>query len=290
MFVQILINSLIAWSLYALVATWFSLNYTVAKFPNFAYGTMIVVSGYFLYIFYSVLHIHFAVSCWLVLLSSLLFGLIVHFLIWKPMRMRKVRTIMMIVVSLSLMIGLESGLQMIFGAGVKTIWFLTITKWHEILWGIITNLQIIILAVVAFLFILLRLFFKKTKFGKAIRALSDNQELSKIYWLQPEKIYAWTTILLSILACIGGILIALEQNLEPTMWVNLIIKWFTWAIMWNILSVPWSILWAFLLWLAENFGILYLPSGYKDAIAFVLLFLFLLIKPRGILAKHKRSD
>ena len=91
----------------------------------------------------------------------------------------------------------------------------------------------------------------------------------------------------SAIAGVAGILVGLEQNLEPTMGTNLIIKGFTGAIIGGVNSVPGSVLGSFLLGFAENFGIWYLPSGYKDAIAFVILFAFLLFRPQGILGVNK---
>jgi len=79
----------------------------------------------------------------------------------------------------------------------------------------------------------------------------------------------------------------LEQNLEPTMGTGLMIKGFTAAIIGGIGSVPGAILGSYLLGFAENFGIWYLPSGYKDAIAFIILFIFLLFRPQGILGIKK---
>jgi branched-chain amino acid transport system permease protein len=129
---------------------------------------------------------------------------------------------------------------------------------------------------------------KKTKIGKAMRAVSDNKDVAEILGISSEKIYNWSFIIGSAIAGIAGILISLEQSLEPTMGTGLIIKGFTAAIIGGIGSIPGAILGAFLLGFAENFGIWYLPSGYKDAIAFVLLFLFLLFRPNGILG-IKRS-
>ena len=119
---------------------------------------------------------------------------------------------------------------------------------------------------------LLFLFMKKTKIGKAMRAVSDNKDVAEILGISSEKIYNWSFIIGSAIAGIAGILISLEQSLEPTMGTGLIIKGFTAAIIGGIGSIPGAILGAFLLGFAENFGIWYLPSGYKDAIAFVLLF------------------
>ena len=91
----------------------------------------------------------------------------------------------------------------------------------------------------------------------------------------------------TMLAGVAGILIGLEQNLEPTMGTRLMLKGFTGAVVGGVSSVPASILGSYILGLVENFGIWYLPSGYKDAIAFVLLFLFLLVKPAGLFGKDK---
>jgi len=85
-------------------------------------------------------------------------------------------------------------------------------------------------------------------------------------------------------------LVGLEQNLEPMMGTNLMIKGFTGAVIGGIGSVSGAILGSFLLGFTENYGIWFLPSGYKDAIAFTLLFIFLLFKPRGILGKKWGGD
>ena len=92
-----------------------------------------------------------------------------------------------------------------------------------------------------------------------------------------------------VVAGIAGILVGLEQNLESTMGTNLMIKGFTGAIIGGIGSVPGAILGSFLLGLVENFGIWFLPSGYKDAIAFVILFIFLLFRHQGILGIKRNN-
>jgi branched-chain amino acid transport system permease protein len=129
---------------------------------------------------------------------------------------------------------------------------------------------------------------KKTKIGKAMRAVADNKDVAEIVGISSEKIYAYSFIVGSAIAGIAGILVGLEQNLEPTMGTNLMIKGFTGAIIGGIGSVPGAILGSFLLGLVENFGIWFLPSGYKDAIAFVILFIFLLFRHQGILGLKKQ--
>ena len=121
-----------------------------------------------------------------------------------------------------------------------------------------------------------------------MRAVSDNKDVAEIVGISSEKIYSWSFIIGSAIAGVAAILIGLEQNLDPYMGTNLMIKGFAAAIIGGIGSVYGAVLGAFLLGVVENFGIWYLPSGYKDAIAFILLFIFLLFRPQGILGIKRR--
>ena len=120
-----------------------------------------------------------------------------------------------------------------------------------------------------------------------MRAVAGNKDAAEIVGISAEKIYSRSFIIGSAIAGIAAILVGLEQNLQPMMGTNLMIKGFTAAIIGGIGSVPGAILGSFLLGFAENYGIWFLPSGYKDAIAFVILFIFLLFRPYGILGIRK---
>jgi branched-subunit amino acid ABC-type transport system permease component len=121
-----------------------------------------------------------------------------------------------------------------------------------------------------------------------MRAVADDREAAQICGINPEKIILWTFVLGSGFAVVAGILMGLEQNLEPNMGMSAILKGITAAIVGGIGSVSGGMLGGFILGFAENFGIWFLPSGYKDAIAFVILVLFLLFRPNGILGIKKR--
>ena len=287
---QLLINGLIAGAIYALVASGFSLIYSTCKFIHFAHGAVIAFSAYFLYFLFAILGFEFYISVLLSIVFASLLGYGLNFLVYKKLRDRKASDFILLISSLALLILLESLILMSFGAEVKTIGFIEVSKGIDIFGAIITPLQIVIIAVSVLLLFSLLLFMKKTRLGKAMRAVSDNKNVAEIIGISSEKIYAWSFIIGSALAGVAGILIGLEQNLEPTMGTSLIIKGFTVAIIGGIGSIPGAILGAFLLGIIENLGIWYLPSGYKDAIAFVLLFLFLLLRPNGILGIKREGD
>lgn len=287
MFLQLLINGLIAGAIYALVASGFSLIYSICKFVHFAHGAVIAVAAYILYALFSLLGMNFWLAVILTIILISIFGSVMN-LIYKQLRKRKASNVILLIASFALLILIESLILLFFGADVKTIGFIKIAKGVEILGAIITPLQIFIVISSFILFALLFFLMKRTKIGKAMRAVSDNKDVAEIVGISSERIYMWTFIIGSAIAGIGGILIALEQNLEPMMGTNLIIKGFTAAIIGGIGNVPGAILGAFLLGFAENFGIWFLPSGYKDAIAFGILFIFLLFRPQGILGIRKK--
>jgi branched-subunit amino acid ABC-type transport system permease component len=284
---QIFINGLIAGAIYALVASGFSLIYSTCKFVHFAHGAVISLTAYFLFFLFSISGLNFWLSIIFALIFSVLVGWLMNKIVYEKFRKRKTSSTILLIASFALLILLESLILILFGADIKTIGYIKISKGLEFLGAIITPLQIIIVGASIFLLIFLWFFMKKTKIGKAMRAVSDNKDVAEIVGISSEKIYLWVFAIGSIIAGVSGILVGLEQNLEPMMGGNLMIKGFTAAIIGGIDSVPGAILGSFLLGFAENFGIWFLPSGYKDAIAFIILFIFLLFRPQGILSMKR---
>ncbi|MFA5967104.1 MAG: branched-chain amino acid ABC transporter permease [Patescibacteria group bacterium] len=283
MFIQILVYGLIAGAIYALVASGFSLIYSTCRFVHFAHGTTVAVAAYILYLLFHQLGFNFWLAAILTVLLTGLFGWLMNATVYEALRKRKASNVILLIASVAILILLESLLLLFFGADVKTIDFLKVSQGLNIGAAIITPLQIVIIAVALVLLIFLFWFMKNTHLGKALRAVSNNRDLAEIVGISSRAIYSWSFIIGSAVAGIAGILVSLEQNIEPTMGTSLIIKGFTGAIIGGIGSVPGAILGSLLLGLAENFGIWFLPSGYKDAIAFVILFLFLIFMPKGIL-------
>jgi len=286
-FLQLLFNGLIAGSIYALVAAGFSLIYATNRFIHFAHGTMVTVSAYFLYWLFAMLGLNFYLAGILTIIFAGFLGWLSYVGFYKQLKLKKASNAVLLVASIGLLILMENLMLLIFWADVKSLNLLEITKGYEIGGAIITGLQIVIVISALVLLALLFLFVRCAKLGKTMRAVADNPGLANILGVDSDKICQYSFIIGSAIAGFAAILIALEQNIEPVMGLTLIIKGFTGAIIGGVTSLPGSILGSYLLGLAENFGIWYLPSGYKDAIAFVLLFLFLLIKPSGILGIRK---
>jgi branched-chain amino acid transport system permease protein len=289
-FPQLLINGLIAGAIYALVAAGFSLIFRTAKFIHFAHGTVVAVGGYILYSLFALLNLNFALAVIMTVILSAVFGWLINIIIFKPLRKRGASNIILLLSTVGILILVESLILLIFGASVKTIGFLPVIKGLDILGAVVTPLQLVIIGVAAVLLVGLFIFMKKTKIGKAMRAVSDNKDVAEIVGISSEKVYSYAFLIGSAIAGVAGILIGMEQNLEPTMGTNLMIKGFAGAVIGGVSSVSGAVVGSFLLGLIENFGIWYLPSGYKDAIAFIILFIFLILKPEGLFGQSTRYE
>ncbi len=284
-FSQLLVNSLIIGSIYGLVAAGFSLIYTTNKIMHFAHGASVAVGAYMCFWLFSVVGLPFWAATLLTLVLSGLLGYIVRQLFYAPLQRKKASSVIILIVSVALLILFENTIQIAFGANVKSFQLFEITAGLSILGARITPLQITIILTSAVLLLLLFLSLKYTRIGREMRAVADNPELANIQGIRAEQYMTIAFVIASVLAGLAGVLIGLEQNLQPTMGTNLMIKGFSGAVIGGITSVPASIGGSYIVGIVENFGIWWLPSGWKDAITFTLLFLFLLFRPQGLFGR-----
>jgi branched-chain amino acid transport system permease protein len=286
-FLQLFLNSLIIGSIYALVACGFSLIYATNRFVHFAHGASVTVAAYFTYAMAVKAGLPFWLSIFFTVIFAGLFGAAIYQFIYAPLQKKKSSNVILLIASVGLLILFENVVLLIFGADVKSYRQIDTPTIYHIGSASITLLQVIIIVITLILLLALFLFMKKTLLGKRMRAVADNKELAIIMGINAKRIALISFIIGTTLAGVAGVLIGLEQNLEPTMGTQLMIKGFTGAVIGGVTSVPASILGSFILGVAENFGIWYLPSGYKDAIAFGLLFIFLIWRPHGLLGLNK---
>lgn len=287
-FLQLLINGLIAGSIYALVALGYTMVYGILKFINFAHGEIMMFGAYLGFIFHVLLGLNIVVSFFISILISAMLGYVIEKVAYKPLR--KSNRLILLITAIGVSFFLQSVILLFFGASVKTLRAGKSAEVYSIFGANITNIQIMILAVSIAMMVLLQLFIRYTKTGKAMRAVADNYEVASVIGINVDKIISIIFMIGSGLASAGGILVALEQNMTPSMGVTIGISAFSAAVLGGIGNVYGAVLGGFIIGLAENFGSWYLPSGYKYAIAFVILLLVLLFRPQGIFGAKTEED
>jgi len=181
-------------------------------------------------------------------------------------------------------------MQLIYGAQILTLRTGTVKEGHHIFGAVITDTQILILVVSGLLSLVLWLFVKRAKLGKAMRAVSDDSIAASVVGIYPEKTIFASFAIGSALAGAAGILISFETNIDPTMGLNAILKGIIASIIGGIGSIPGAMFGGLFLGIVENLGIWKIQAGWKDCIAFGILILFLLLRPGGILGIKTEKD
>jgi branched-chain amino acid transport system permease protein len=282
---QVLVNGVIAGSVYALVAAGFSLMYSTNRFANFAHGSVVMVGGYGVFTAMYWLHLPLVLSLLVGVLAGVVVGVVILMVVYEPLLRRRASRLILLVSGITVLFFLSNLSQIIYGAGARSFSRTFHNSSFEMFGVYITSFQIVIVTTAIIFLSLLTIWLRCTRSGLAVRAVADNYELALLSGIRARRVRYISFIVGSLLGAIGGILIGLEQNLVPHGGTQLIIKGFSASIIGGINSVAGSVLGSYVIGFAENIGIWFLPSGYKDAITFTLLLLFLLIRPQGLFGK-----
>jgi branched-chain amino acid transport system permease protein len=287
---QLLVNGLIAGGIYALVALGFSVIYRTVKFFHFAHGAVYAAGAYFGYTLAIQLKLHFVLAFLLAMIFAALVGILIDRIVYRPLRKKNASNLILLLASFGIFVFVQNLIQLIYGAQILSLRTGPVKEGYHIFSAVITPTQILILTVSVLLMFLLWAFIKKTKLGKAMRAVSDDAVAASVVGINPEKTIMASFALGSAWAGAAGVLIALETNLEPTMGFAAILKGIIASIIGGIGSIPGAMFGGFFLGIAENLGIAWISSGWKDAIAFAILIVFLLIRPQGIIGVKNKEE
>jgi branched-chain amino acid transport system permease protein len=232
------------------------------------------------------------VSAFVVMLGAMvacaLLGLVIERLAYRPVRRASRLTLLITAIGVSLF--LENGGQLVFGPDPK--FFPSLAPHFDFLVADVrlTSEQITVIGVSFLLMILLRLFIMKTRTGKAMRAVSFNLDAAKLMGISTDWIIAVTFALGSALAAAGGVLIGMQiPKIDPLMGIIYGLKAFVAAVLGGIGNVPGAVLGGLLIGVSEVMVVGYLSSTYRDAIAFGILILVLLLRPQGILGRVQKE-
>lgn len=282
-FRQLLINGLNNGALYALVAVGFNLVYRTTKFFNLTHGAMLAVSAYAA-IELSKHGLDIWVAGAIGVLVAGLFGYATDKVMYLPLRRRKASNMVLLVASLGGLTVLQALIAMIFSSQYQVL-ASGIPPIYEVFGGVVTQTQVLIMLFAIGLTLLLAGMLKFTKLGKAIEATSDDAEVAAITGVETDRLIGYVFFIGSAIAGLAGFLYGMQSGVTPMMGMNLLLKGVIASIVGGIGSLYGAVLGSFVLGIVESFGVWKLPSVWKDAIAFGLLLVFLLIRPRGLLSR-----
>lgn len=286
---QILINILFSSFMLFCVALSFCMIYQVTKFFHIAHAITITIVAYFLYLFSEQLEFSLWIAVPLAISLATIVGILSEVCIYRPLRKRGASSMMLLIASIGLYTSLQNCISMIYGDDTKSIRVGEVKVGHQFFGAYITDIQIITIVVSVMFFILCVLFLKYHKIGRNIRAVSSNPELCNVVGINSDKVILWAFGIGSALAAVAGILVAFDTDMTPTMGFNLLLYGVVVMIIGGIGST-WGLLGgALLLATAQHLAAYYIGSQWMNAIAYIILILFLLWKPLGFSGKRLKK-
>ena len=285
----------IAWgSIYALIALGYTMVYGILRLINFAHGDIYMVGAFAAYYLARLLHAGgpepSPLLAAVVLLGSMAIcaglGVAIEFFAYRPVRKSSRLTALITAIGVSLL--LENLGIRLFGADPKFFPQLVAPKTVVLAGGVIvTNHQITVVVISILLMVALTLFVHRTRTGKAMRAVAFNRDAASIMGIPVNRIITITVAIGSALAAAAGVLVGLTNpKIEPLMGIMPGVKAFVAAVLGGIGSIPGAVIGGLVMGVSEYLVVGYISSTYRDAIAFVILILVLLVKPAGLLGRN----
>jgi branched-chain amino acid transport system permease protein len=295
MFIQQLINGLALGSVYALIALGYTMVYGILQLINFAHGEVYMLGAYLGIIVLGVLTSfgltasHLPLSLFITVAVSMVFcaayGAVIERIAYRPLRHANKLSPLISAVGMSIV--LQNIVMLAQGKEYKNLRPLLPSEGAAVGGANASPVQLFILGASLLIMIVLQLFVTRTRLGKAMRATSQDRVMAGLAGINVNQVISVTFMIGSALAAVAGVMVTLYYGVVHFFMGYLAgIKAFTAAVLGGIGSIPGAMLGGFMLGLIENFGASYISSVYKDAFAFVVLIITLIIRPSGLLGER----
>jgi branched-chain amino acid transport system permease protein len=287
-FIQQIVNGLQLGLVYAVIALGYTMVYGIIKLINFAHGDVFMVGAFMGYFGYTFIKLPWPLAIVMAMVVCAVIGALNERIVYRPLRYAAKISALISAIGASFFIEYFTSLKFIFGPNYIVIHPpVPDTAW--MIGGVrITLVQVIILVTVVVFLSLLQLLIFRTKMGAAMRTVSYDHDAARLMGVDVDRTISFTFATGSALAGIGGVLFGFAY---PQIWTFLGVmtglKAFIAAVLGGIGIIPGAVLGALIMGQIEIMSAAYISSQARDAIAFVILIIVLLIRPAGLLGRNE---
>lgn len=284
---QQIVNGLFLGSIYALFALGYTLVFGVLDILNLAHQAVFMLCAYAALLVVVHLHLPIYLAFPAAVLAGGLLGILIDRIAFRPLRGRSDSNISGLISSIALATILEAvGLQL-FGPDVERFPLGTVPdRSLHVGDAIVSELQVVIIGIALAMLAVLTFLLQRTRLGRQIRAVAESPLAARILGVNVDRVIAASFFISSALGSASGVLFGLAfNNVAPDMGRAVELKGLAVIILGGMGSMPGAAIAGFALGLLEVFTVAKLGSSYRDAIAFGVLFLVLVLRPRGLLGQ-----
>ena len=275
-----LIPGIVLGAIYALGAIGITLVFGVLRFAHLAHGDMATLGAFLALALVTGLGLNPWVALPFAMAATAVIAVTLHWLFYEHLRRRS--AILTVIASLGVALMLRAVVQVIWGADSQS-YVGGITR-PESYFGIrIKDRELWTLGATVALVIGLQLFLTFTRWGKAMRAMSDNPDLARLSGIDTRLTTALTWTIIGLLCAAAGFFLGINTELKPLMGWYMLLPMFAAAILGGVGRIEGAILGGMVIGIAEECSVRFLPAEYKSALAFVILLIMLAVRPTGLL-------
>ncbi len=277
---QYLMSGMTLGGIYALVAAGFVVVYNVTGILNFAQGEFVML-GALITISLVKVKVPLIVAIILAVLAAIVVGVLLERIAIRPAKRASVITLIIITIGAST--ALRGAALLIWGTDPYSLPAFSTGLPLKIGEAVLSQQSIWVMGTTILMVAFLYYFFERTYIGKAVRACMINKIAARLMGISPQKMSLLSFAMSAGLGAIAGIVVAPITMATYDMGLMLGLKGFVAAVLGGLTSTTGAIAGGFILGILESLGSGLISSGYKDAIAFLILLIVLLLKPSGLL-------
>ncbi|WP_078060495.1 branched-chain amino acid ABC transporter permease [Desulfotomaculum copahuensis] len=283
-----IINGLQLGFMYALIALGYTMVYGVVQLINFAHGDVFMVGAFVGYFGFAVWGLPLPLAIVNAMVICAILGMVIEKIAYRPLRYAPKIAALISALGVSLFLEYFSSLKFVFGPDYRVV----PRPIHEVHWHIlgipITNIQVMVIVVVLVMLLLLQLLIYRTRIGMAMRTVAVDHNAARLMGVNVDNTISLTFAIGSAFAALGGVLYAIAYpQIQPFMGIMPGLKAFTAAVLGGIGIIPGAVIGALIMGQVETLTAAFISSQLRDAIAFAILILVLLIRPTGILGRSQ---
>lgn len=288
MLAQQIMSGIATGSLYALTAVAIVLIFRNTRTINLAQGDFSMIGAFMALFFLNVLHFHFILAFTATVVSVVLLAIAVELLVMR--RISNADWLTLFTATLGVYYILHGLAGWMWGRDTKSFSnFFSVTP-ISIGGTLISEAHLINILIAGALGLVLFIFFRYTKAGIAMRAITDDVEAARLMGIPVKVIVSLTWAVGGFLAAFAGILLAPIIYVSPGMMDTVLVKGYVGAVFGGLYSIPGAIIGSLMIGIAENIAGGYLGAQYKVTIAFVMIVLILAFRPRGLMGGQARRE
>jgi branched-chain amino acid transport system permease protein len=291
MLLQQLTNGLMLGGTYALVAIGYSLVFGVLRLIHLAHGEVFMVGAYIGLEVMLALNVGPVAALVAAIAGTALLGIVLELILFRPIRRKGGSFLAPMVTSIGAGLILQEVFTKIFGAEQSEFPAGLSNDVYHLGPLLVSATQVFILAIAVLSMIVLHLFISRTRYGMAMRAVAENVEIASVLGINTDAVIMLTFAVASGLAGIAGVLVGLAYTaVSPFMGINMAVKGLAIMLVGGLGSIYGAMVGGLLLGIVEVLCVAYAASSYRDAAAFGLMIVILLVRPRGLFATGMSAE